>query len=107
MYTYNNMDWLQLDAQNGAIDFIVHLGDHAYVIGWSRDWLPMALTVSCVATIFQKVNIENWLALLHPWHACSATMFSCVPTDSGRRGDGYFSAFQPVLASLPWVPILG
>eukprot|EP00045_Choanoeca_perplexa_P017855 m.268780 g.268780 ORF g.268780 m.268780 type:complete len:573 (+) comp17656_c0_seq5:211-1929(+) len=61
VYTYNNMDWLQLDAQNNAIDFIVHLGDHAYDL----------------------------------------------PEDSGRRGDGYFAAFQPVLSSVPWVPILG
>jgi hypothetical protein len=29
VYTYNNMDGLQTDAEAGDIDFIIHLGDHA------------------------------------------------------------------------------
>ncbi|EDQ86651.1 uncharacterized protein MONBRDRAFT_33725 [Monosiga brevicollis MX1] len=30
VYTYNNMDWLLDDVKAQRIDFIVHLGDHAY-----------------------------------------------------------------------------
>ena len=32
VYTYNNMDRLEEDSKAGEIDFIVHLGDHAYNI---------------------------------------------------------------------------
>ena len=32
VYSYNNMDRLEADAKAGDIDFIIHLGDHAYNI---------------------------------------------------------------------------
>merc|ERR1712232_179422 len=34
---YNNMDNLRADCKNGGIDAIVHMGDHAYDLGYSGD----------------------------------------------------------------------
>jgi len=58
---HNNMANLQDDCTSGAIDALVHMGDHAYDLGYAQD----------------------------------------------RHGDAYMNAFQPVLASCPWLPVIG
>jgi hypothetical protein len=58
---HNNMANLHDDCTSGTIDALVHMGDHAYDLGYAQD----------------------------------------------RHGDAYMNAFQPVLASCPWLPVIG
>jgi len=58
---HNNMANLRDDCASGTIDALVHMGDHAYDLGYAQD----------------------------------------------RHGDAYMNAFQPVLASCPWLPVIG
>jgi hypothetical protein len=30
-----------------------------------------------------------------------------IAENDGRRGDGYLNAFQPIISSVPWIPVLG
>lgn len=58
---HNNMANLRDDCASGVIDAVVHMGDHAYDLGYAQD----------------------------------------------RHGDAYMNAFQPVLATCPWLPVIG
>jgi len=58
---HNNMENLLSDCRTGAVDALVHMGDHAYDLGQAAD----------------------------------------------RHGDAYMNAFQPVLSSCPWLPVIG
>ena len=57
----NNMGNLRAGCASGAIDAVVHMGDHAYNMGNGNDY----------------------------------------------HGDAYMQAFQGVLASCPWLPVIG
>ena len=61
VYPVNNMELLANASEQGAISFVVHMGDHAYQMS----------------------------------------------SDDGARGDAYMIAWEAVLTSTPWLPVMG
>jgi hypothetical protein len=56
-----NAEFCAPACEEGAVDAVIHMGDHAYDLAWAGD----------------------------------------------RHGDAYMNAFEPTIASCPWLPIIG
>ena len=86
---YNNMANLLKDCQSGKIDLFAHMGDHCY------GGRPHACFPAQPRPRFG-------------WHGRGSLIRRlAVGSDLGmeddRKGDAYMNAFQPVLATCPWV----